>query len=106
MPLPSQDPPLLQTSFICAADVTSGCNADNAMAQLRGGENRVDVTYDQIPPVLVDAVVSAEDKNFFKHDGVDPVGIARAAFWDDLRGSESAAGRLDDHPAVREDTST
>ncbi len=69
VPLPSKDPPLLQTSFICAADVTSGCNADNAMAQLSGSVDRVDVDYDQIPPVLIDAVVSAEDKNFFKHGG-------------------------------------
>ncbi len=91
VPLPSKDPPLPQTSFICAADVTSGCNADNAMAQLRGGQDRIDVTYDQIPPVLVDAVVSAEDKNFFKHNGVDPTGIARA-LWEDFTGSQSEQG--------------
>jgi membrane peptidoglycan carboxypeptidase len=91
VPLPSKDPPLPQTSFICAADVTSGCNANNAMAQLRGGQNRIDVTYNQIPPVLVDAVVSAEDKNFFKHNGVDPTGVVRA-LWEDLTGSQSEQG--------------
>jgi len=91
VPLPSKDPPLPQTSFICAANVTSGCNADNAMAQLRGGQDRIDVSYDQIPKVLVDAVVAAEDKNFFRHHGVDPSGIARA-FWEDLTGSQSEQG--------------
>jgi penicillin-binding protein 1A len=91
VPLPSKDPPLPQTSFICAADVSSGCNADNAMAQLRGGQDRIDVAYDQIPKVLVDAVVAAEDKNFFKHNGVDPTGIARA-LWEDLTGSQSEQG--------------
>jgi len=91
VPLPSKDPPLPQTSFICASDVASGCNADNAMAQLRGGQDRIDVTYDQIPKVLIDAVVAAEDKNFFHHNGVDPTGVARA-LWEDLTGSQSEQG--------------
>jgi penicillin-binding protein 1A len=38
------------------------------------------LTYDQIPPVMVDAVVSTEDKRFYHHPGVDPVGMARAAW--------------------------
>jgi membrane peptidoglycan carboxypeptidase len=91
VPLPAKDPPLLQTSFVCAADVTTNCNADNAMAQLSGGVDRVDVDYSQIPQVLIDAVVSAEDKNFFTHGGVDPRSIARAV-WDDLHGSQSEQG--------------
>ncbi|MGZ4707484.1 MAG: transglycosylase domain-containing protein [Acidimicrobiales bacterium] len=91
VPLPAKDPPLLQTTFFCAADVTSGCNADNSLAQLSGGEDRVTVTYDQIPPVLVDAVLSAEDRTYFKHGGVDPVGVARA-LWADLRSSGSQQG--------------
>jgi membrane peptidoglycan carboxypeptidase len=91
VPLPAKDPPLLQTTFFCAADVTSGCNADNSLAQLSGGEDRVTVTYDQIPPVLVDAVLSAEDRTFFKHGGVDPVGVGRA-LWADLRNSGSQQG--------------
>ena len=49
VPLPAKDPPLLQTSFVCAADVTTNCNADNAMAQLSGGVDRVDVDYEPDP---------------------------------------------------------
>jgi membrane peptidoglycan carboxypeptidase len=71
-----------QTSFICAADVQANCGASNAMAQLHGTEDRVLVTYDQIPDVLREAVLSAEDKDFFEHGGVDPMGIARAAYRD------------------------
>jgi len=78
VPLPDKDPPLLQTTFMCANDVDSGCNADNSIAQLSGGVDRVAVTYNDLPPVLVNAVVSAEDRGFFKHGGVDPFGIARA----------------------------
>jgi len=36
--------------------------------------------YDQIPQVMVDAVVSTEDRRFYHHPGVDPIGIARAAW--------------------------
>jgi penicillin-binding protein 1A len=36
--------------------------------------------YDQIPQVMVDAMVSTEDKRFYLHPGVDPVGMARAAW--------------------------
>src|SRR5215831_3574415 len=55
-----------QTSFICAADVTSDCNADNAMASLHGDQDRVNVTLAEVPPVFVNAVIAAEDRDFFK----------------------------------------
>lgn len=82
---PSQTPNLQQTSFICAADVQVNCNAQNAMAQLHGSQDRELVTWSQIPTVLVQAVTATEDKDFFKHGGVDPMGIARAAITD-IRG--------------------
>ena len=80
-----------QTSFICAADVQVNCSASNAMAQLHGSEDRVLVTWEQIPPVLRNAVVSAEDRDFFEHGGVDPLGIARAAYQD-IRGGARQGG--------------
>jgi penicillin-binding protein 1A len=42
-------------------------------------EHRVIVTYNQIPPVLRNAVISIEDKHFESHLGVDVLGILRAA---------------------------
>lgn len=36
-----------------------------------GTEMRENVTYDQLPDVLVDALVSIEDSRFFEHNGVD-----------------------------------
>ncbi|MGI8710255.1 MAG: transglycosylase domain-containing protein, partial [Acidimicrobiales bacterium] len=83
--LPAETPDEQQTSFICAADVQVNCNASNAMVQLHGTEDRVLVTYAQIPAVLRQAVVATEDKDFFEHGGVDPMGIARAAV-SDIRG--------------------
>jgi penicillin-binding protein 1B len=45
-------------------------------------EKRRLVKYEDIPPVLVHAVVSAEDKRFFQHSGFDPIRIIRAAYID------------------------
>ncbi|MEX1110692.1 MAG: transglycosylase domain-containing protein [Chthoniobacterales bacterium] len=42
-------------------------------------QNRDPVPYDKLPEVLTEAVVAAEDQRFWKHDGVDYFGIARAA---------------------------
>ncbi|MBE6419086.1 MAG: hypothetical protein E7031_03060 [Akkermansiaceae bacterium] len=42
-------------------------------------ENRCYVTYDQIAPCMIDALVAQEDKNFWTHNGYDPMGILRAA---------------------------
>jgi len=38
------------------------------------------LSYDQIPEVMVDAMVSTEDRRFYLHPGVDPIGMARAAW--------------------------
>ncbi len=42
-------------------------------------ERRILVPYDKIPKTLIQAFVSAEDSNFFKHKGIDFISIARAA---------------------------
>src|SRR6267378_2619708 len=45
-------------------------------------ENREVVSYDEIPQVLIDATVSAEDKSFWTNPGVDVLGTIRAVFSD------------------------
>ncbi len=37
------------------------------------------LSYDQIPGVMRDAMVSVEDRRFRSHPGVDPIGLARSA---------------------------
>jgi penicillin-binding protein 1A len=44
-----------------------------------GEQRRVPVEWDEIPALLVDAFLAAEDDRFFKHPGVDWQGIVRAA---------------------------
>ena len=56
-------------------------------------EKRRLVRFADIPKVMVDAVLSAEDKHFFQHAGFDPMGIARAVLIDikDRRGTQGAS---------------
>jgi len=45
-------------------------------------QRRVVVGYDDFPPVLRDALVSIEDKDFYKHSGINVIRIAGAAYRD------------------------
>jgi penicillin-binding protein 1A len=49
-------------------------------------DNRIPVSYDQIPKPLVKAIIAAEDAEFFQHKGVDYKGILRAMFKNLLAG--------------------
>ena len=64
------------------------------MANLSSGrEKRHLVSFAQIPPALVQAVTSVEDKHFFQHSGVDVPRLAEAALVDfrDLRKEQGAS---------------
>ncbi len=43
-------------------------------------ERRIQLSYAEFPPLLVDSFVSAEDKTFFSHHGIDVSGLASAVF--------------------------
>src|SRR5271169_5861567 len=45
-------------------------------------ERRVFVPIQAIPKRVIDAFLSAEDKNFYSHHGIDPLSMARAAITD------------------------
>jgi membrane peptidoglycan carboxypeptidase len=51
------------------------------------------VEYDQIPPWLIDATTSIEDKTFWENAGFDPVGIVSAAI-DTARGNARGASTI------------
>jgi len=65
--------------------------AGRDLARLSGAENRVDVNIDQVPPVVINAVVATEDRGFFSHGAVDPAGILRALI-SDVRGHQLQGG--------------
>jgi penicillin-binding protein 1A len=57
-------------------------------------ERRVFVPIQAIPKRVIDAFISAEDKNFYSHHGIDPLSIIRAAITDvgRLRGGRRPIG--------------
>lgn len=54
----------------------------NEIGLFRLFEQNIPVKQADIPQVLKDATVASEDKNFYKHGGVDPISIMRAAYAD------------------------
>lgn len=56
-----------------------------------GGEQRELVTYDQLPEVLIDAIVATEDSKFFLHNGFDIIRFTKASLGQ-LSGNSGAGG--------------
>jgi penicillin-binding protein 1B len=54
-------------------------------------EKRRYVTFQELPKVLVDAVLASEDRRFLAHNGIDPIRIIKALIVD-LRKGETAQG--------------
>jgi penicillin-binding protein 1A len=55
-------------------------------------ERRRDVDLQDISPFLRQAVVAIEDRRFYRHGGIDPVGVGRAAYRDVKNGRLSEGG--------------
>jgi penicillin-binding protein 1A len=55
-------------------------------------ENRSRITYREIPPHLIHALVATEDARFFKHQGVDELALLRVFFKNLLFQDRSAGG--------------
>ena len=63
---------LSQTSVIYAADGT-------VISRLKGDRDTTYVESEDIPLAVKSAIVSIEDKKFYRHDGVDYLALLRAA---------------------------
>jgi penicillin-binding protein 1A len=53
---------------------------DGTPVQTFARERRVELAYEELPPVVVNAFISAEDKTFFSHGGLDYPGLVGAVF--------------------------
>src|SRR3954451_7859510 len=51
---------------------------DGTPVQTFARERRVELSYDEYPPLVVHAFISAEDKDFFHHHGIDFTGLIGA----------------------------
>ncbi len=65
---------------------------DDKLLATFGTKQRIPLEYDQIPPLLVEAFLSAEDDRYFEHSGVDARGMARAVLNLILTGHKSQGG--------------
>ncbi len=55
-------------------------------------ERRVVIPFEEIPPYLKEALVATEDQHFYRHPGIDPTGIARAAILNLIEGRRGQGG--------------
>ncbi|MEO6318782.1 MAG: transglycosylase domain-containing protein [Acidimicrobiales bacterium] len=79
-----EDPPELQSATIVAED-------GRELAVLSQEGQRFIIPLAEMSPVVVDALLSAEDRRFYDHGGVDPVGITRALV-NNLRRADTQGG--------------
>ena len=70
--LPAANDDLRQTTFVCFAQTTENCGPENADFKLKGDEDRVNITYEDLPDVVVEAVISADVRIDHTRDAAEP----------------------------------
>jgi penicillin-binding protein 1A len=66
-----------------------------------GAQQRTPVRYDQIPPLVREAFLAAEDHRFFQESGISLIGIARSALVDLIAGRKVQGGSTITQQAAR-----
>lgn len=72
-------------------DATVILDSEGKEIKRLGAENRENITYDDLPEVLVDAIIATEDSRFFQHNGVDFARFSKAVIGQ-LMGQSDAGG--------------
>ena len=76
---------------LATQDQTVVYDANNEVIDTLGLEKRESVKYEQLPQVLVDAIIATEDSRFFQHNGVDMPRFLKASVMQ-LLGNSDAGG--------------
>ncbi|CAJ1228050.1 penicillin-binding protein 1A [Levilactobacillus zymae] len=76
----AQSAPQISKSALSSDASTRVYDADGKVISRLGAQNRTYVKAKNIPILLAKAVISTEDKRFYKNNGIDPVRILGAAF--------------------------
>ena len=79
--------------------------ADGSLIAEYARERRLYVPIQATPKLVINAFLSAEDKNFYKHMGIDPEGIVRAV-WPMSAPAEGASRALRRSPSRSPRTSS
>ena len=74
---------------------------EHELYEMHGEENRKVIAHDEIPNYLRSATIAAEDDNFYKHKGIDPLGIIRAMQKNFVAGSAAQGGSTITQQLVR-----
>ena len=76
---------------LATQDQTVVYDANNEVIDTLGLEKRESVKYEDLPQVLVDAIIATEDSRFFQHNGVDMPRFLKASVMQ-LLGNSDAGG--------------
>jgi penicillin-binding protein 1A len=73
--------------------------ADGTLIANRGATGGANITLEELPPYVPQAVVAIEDRRFYSHIGVDPIGLVSAVFHaatsgDRIRGASTITQQL------------
>ncbi|MCE7874581.1 hypothetical protein DYH09_30015, partial [bacterium CPR1] len=68
--------------------------ADGTLIATLFRENRTWTPLEKISPNMVKAVLAIEDRRFYDHHGVDPIGVARAAYASYKGGDKQGASTI------------
>ena len=98
----SQLPPIDQLTVPKRPPNIAIMASDGSLLANRGETGGRTVTLKELPPYLPKAFVAIEDRRFYDHFGIDPIGIARAVYRN-LAHKRRPAGRLDPDAAARQE---
>ncbi len=87
LPALLKDPSPPQISYVYASD-------NKTRLAMFYDENRHDISLAQVPQVMRDAIIAAEDQRFYEHNGVDLQGIIRAYVHNQNGDNEQGASTL------------
>src|SRR5688500_8726395 len=80
------EPPHPQAALILSAD-------GQELAAVAPDGLRFEIELDEVAPIAVKAVLAAEDRRFYEHSGLDPIGVGRA-IWKNLRGGRQGGSTI------------
>ena len=83
--------PAFEEKKLYTQDTSIVYDADNNVIAKLGREKRQKITFNQLPQVLIDAVIATEDSRYFQHNGFDLPRFAKASLGQAM-GNSSAGG--------------
>ena len=81
-------------------------DTDGNLIAKMGNENRTEISYDDLPEVLIDAIIATEDSKFFQHNGFDLARFTKASLSQLLGKNAGGASTLTMQIAKNNYTST